>query len=206
MTVSPKSLLQIAGAPLHPSPLARSALVLIDAQLEYVGGALPLTEIDAAVAEAHRLLDLARANGVPVFHVVHHGRPGAALFDPQGPQVAIIASLAPREGEPVLIKSLPNAFAGTELHRLIQQTGRAELIVAGFATHMCVSTTTRAALDLGYRSTVVAGATATRDLPHPFGDGVTPAPVVQEAALAALADRFAVVVPDTASLASAPAA
>jgi hypothetical protein len=32
------------------------------------------------------------------------------------------------------------------------------------------------------------------------GPGVTPADVVQEAALAALADRFAIVVPDTAAL------
>jgi nicotinamidase-related amidase len=68
---------------------------------------------------------------------------------------------------------------------------------------MCVSTTTRAALDLGYRSTVVASATATRDLPHPTGNGVVPARNIHEAALAALADRFAVIVPDTAMLAAA---
>jgi nicotinamidase-related amidase len=195
----PQTLLHLAGAPLHPSPLAASALVLIDHQMEYVTGGLKLAGIAAAVAEMGALLALARAGGVPVFHVVHHGRPGAGLFDPDGAQVAIIAAVEPRAGEAVVVKSLPNAFAGTDLDRLIRATGRTELIVAGFATHMCVSATVRAALDLGYRTTLVAAATATRDLPDPLG-GVVAADTLQRAELAALADRFAVVVADCASL------
>ena len=194
MSALPKTLLEIAGAPRHPSPLAASALILIDPQTEYVSGGVPLAGIAAAIAEARALLTLARRNGVPVFHVVHHGRPGGALFDPAGPGAAIIPELAPREGEAVVIKSLPNAFAGTDLHRHLKAAGRSELIVAGFATHMCVSATVRAALDLGYRTTVVANAVATRDLPDPLG-GIVPAATLHRAELAALADRFAVVVP-----------
>ncbi|MBB6487084.1 isochorismatase family protein [Rhizobium lusitanum] len=200
MTTLPKTLLQIAGASLTPSPLDRSALILIDHQLEYVTGAIPLSGIEAAIAEAAKLLDLARTYHVPVFHVVHHGRPGAAAFDPQGPYTAIMPELLPIENEKVVIKSLPNAFAGTNLHHLIQEVGRKELIIAGFATHMCVSTTTRAALDLGYRNTVVANATASRDLPLVDGKGVIPAEIVRQTALAELADRFAIIVPDTATL------
>ncbi len=59
-------------------------------------------------------------------------------------------------------------------------------------TLMCVSSTVRAALDLGYRSTVVSGAVATRDLPTTDG-GVIDAGSLQTASLAALADRFAVI-------------
>ncbi len=66
-------------------------------------------------------------------------------------------------------------------------------------THMCVSSTVRAALDFGYRCTVVAGACATRDLPDGAG-GVVPAPVLHRAELAALSDRFATVVADSAAL------
>src|SRR5690349_14190012 len=83
-----------------------------------------------------------------------------------------------------LPKRLPNAFAGTGLEAAVRATGRRELILAGFMTHMCVSSTARAALDLGYRTTIVAGATATRDLPDPTGLGVVPAADVQCAALA----------------------
>ena len=61
---------------------------------------------------------------------------------------------------------------------------------------MCISATVRAALDRGYRTTVVASATATRDLPDPLG-GIVPAGEVHRATLAALADRFAIVVRDT---------
>lgn len=202
MTTTPQTLLQIAGAPAHPSPPDRSALVLIDHQLEYLGGGVPLSGIEAAIGELERLLRLARDGGVPVFHIVHHGKPGAALFDPLGPHAEIIASLAPRDGETVVVKSLPNAFAGTDLRDRIAATGRGELIIAGFATHMCVSATARASLDLGFRNNVVAAATATRDLPDWTGVGVISAATIQQASLAALADRFAVIVPDASALGS----
>lgn len=196
MSATPKTLLALAGAPATPSPLDSAALVLIDAQREYTEGALPLTGVEAAVAEAARLLELAREAGVPVFHIVHHGKPGSALFDPEGPLSGIVTPLSPLDGEAVVAKHLPNAFAGTDLDARIRATGRKELIVAGFQTHMCVSSTVRAALDLGWRTTVVDAASATRDLPDGAG-GVIPADALHRASLAALADRFAVVVKDS---------
>ena len=193
---APQTLLAMAGAPAHPSALDQAALVIIDAQAEYLpSGNLPLEGIDAAVSETARLLELARRHGTPVFHVVHHGPAGSPVFDPQGPGSAIIPAVAPKEGEAVVTKGLPNSFAGTDLHARLQATGRKELIIAGSMTHMCVSATTRAAMDLGYRNTVVASATATRSLPVPTG-GVVPAAELQRNELAALADMFAVVVKD----------
>ena len=57
----------------------------------------------------------------------------------------------------------------------------------------------RAAFDLGYRSTVVGSATATRNLP--IGrDGLVEAPALHKASLSALADLFAVVVNDARDL------
>jgi nicotinamidase-related amidase len=202
MTARPPSLLDIVNAPQTASPLAASALILIDAQEEYRLGRLKLEGIDPAIAEAARLLDLARRVALPVFHVVQHGKAGSPIFDPEGQMVAIVEALRPRPGESVVVKSLPNAFAKTDLQQLIAATGRRELIIAGFMTHMCVSATARAATDLGYRNTVVAHATATRDLPDPLG-GVIAAGTVQPAALAMLADRFAIVVPDSEALAAA---
>jgi nicotinamidase-related amidase len=199
MPTPPKSLLQIAGAPLHPSPLGKSALVVIDAQMEYVNGGLPLQGVDAAIREAALLLMLARKIGMPVFHIVQHAPAGRPLFAEDSPTAAIVPQLTPDPGEIVLRKTLPNAFAATDLHDLIKSTGKSEIIFAGFMTHMCVSASARAALDLGYRSTVVATATATRDLPDPLG-GTIPASVAHRTALSELADRFAIVVKDTAAL------
>lgn len=190
----PKTLLAMAGAPLEASKLSESALLLIDCQNEYVSGALALPAVGPALDEAAKVLALARQAGTPIIHVVHHGRPGGGVFDPEGPSSKIAPQVAALEGEQQVIKALPNAFAGTDLDGIIKQTGRKELIIVGFMTHMCISATARVAMDLGYRSTIVGAATATRDLPGPGGDGVVLAEHIQRAELAALADRFAIIV------------
>jgi nicotinamidase-related amidase len=202
---APQTLAQIAGLSPAPSRAKDAVLVMIDGQCEYTTGKVPLAGIDAAVEEGARLLAFARASGMPVIHAIHHGRAGAALFEPSGDGVKFIDALAPVPGETVLIKHLPNAFAGTDLAERVHATGRTEIVIAGFATHMCVSATARSALDHGFRSTVVADATATRDLPHPFGAGVTDGATIKAGTLAALSDRFSIVVRDTGALRS-PAA
>ena len=185
------TLLQMAGADLTPPKLSEAALVVIDAQREYVDGALPLPGIVPALERIAALLAAARKAGAPVVHVQHRGRPGG-LFDPEKPAFEIAAQAAPRDGEEVVGKGLPNGFAGTRLKDVLDATGRKRLVIAGFMTHMCVSSTARAALDLGYQTTVVADACATRDLPRP-GGGTIAAADLHAAELAALADRFAIV-------------
>jgi PPOX class probable F420-dependent enzyme len=78
-------------------------------------------------------------------------------------------------------------------HRRRGKTGRPGLVLAGFMTHMCVNSTARDAFNLGYRPTIVASATATRELPVPGGVPV-PATTLQTATLAGIADLFALVV------------
>ncbi len=190
MTV-PKTLFELSGATLAPHRLADSAVLMIDAQMEYVTGRLPLHGIDAALIEAAALLAAARGAGRPVVHVQHKGRPGG-LFDAEGAFFAIAAPVAPCDGEAVVEKALPNAFTGTKLDAVLKDQGAKTLIVAGFMTHMCVSSTVRAALDLGYASTVLAPACATRVLPD-GGGGVVAAEDLHRVELAALADRFAMI-------------
>lgn len=199
----PKTLMQFAGVNPNPASLDDSVLLIVDAQNEYRSGKLPLEGFDAAVDENMKLLAAARAAGTPVIHVVHHSAPGRALFDPTSHSSEIVEELAPADGETVITKSLPNCFAGTSLREILSdiatKNGRRSLLLTGFATHMCISATARAALDLSIPVTVVASATASRELPNPLG-GVIPARVVQDTALAELADRFAVVVADVDSI------
>jgi nicotinamidase-related amidase len=188
----PKTLLQLAGASLAPPRLAEAALVVIDAQGEYRDGRLPLEGIDPALDVLAGLLDRARAAGALVIHVAHKGRPGG-LFDCDAAGGAILPAAAPQNGEAVVEKPLPNAFAQTDLaERLV---GRKELVLAGFQTHMCISSTARAALDLGYRVTIAADACATRALPDPMTGTAISGVEIHRHALAELADRFAIVVP-----------
>ena len=186
-----KTLLEMAGAAWPPARLADAALVMIDCQMEYVSGGLALPGVEDALTEGARLLAKARDAATPVIHVAHRGKPGG-LFDADDAGGQIAAAVAPADGEAVVFKGMPNAFAGTELAAVLEKTGRKELIVGGFMSHMCVSSTIRAALDLGYACTVVDGATATRDLPDGRG-GIIRAADLHRAALAALADRFAAI-------------
>lgn len=194
----PQTLLALSGADLTPSRLSAAAVVLIDCQMEYVNGALALPGVGPALEAAGRLLSRAREAGTPVVHIVHKGQPGGP-FDLEAERGQIAPQVAAENGETVISKGLPNGFAGTDLHATLQALGRKELIFGGFMTHMCVSSSVRAALDLGYRATLVAGAAATRDLPLP-GGGVIDAKSLHNASLAALADRFAIIVPDADAL------
>lgn len=189
----PQTLLQLRGVSIAPARLGDAALVIIDAQGEYRSGRMRLPDIDPPLARIAGLLARARSAGTPIFHVAQIGQQGS-LFDPTGAYGEIMSEAAPAVGEPVVMKRLPNAFAGTELHERLQQSGRRTLILAGFMTHMCISASARAALDLGYQTTVVADATAARALPAHDGGAPIPAEVVHRIALAELADRFTAVV------------
>lgn len=192
----PLTLLQMQGASDHPAQLDDAVLVLIDLQEEYRTGALPLPDVEPMVAEAAKLLTLARNWGVPVTHVMHEVGGEAPIFNPGLPSFRLMGEVEARGEEARVVKRLPNAFAGTDLDARLRATGRSEIIVVGAMTHMCVSATVRAALDHGYRSTVVADACATRDLPSSQGDTIS-AGEVHRTALAELADAFAIVVPNT---------
>ena len=193
-----KTLLEWAGVTASPARFADAAVIVIDAQNEYVTGRLPLEGVVAALDNIATLLSAARNAGAPVVHIVQRGR-ASGLFDPASDAFGIAPQAMPFPGERVIEKPLPNSFAKTDLHAALQETGRNELIIAGFMTHMCVSATARAALDLGYRTTVIADAMATRALPDPLGGSDLPAAMVHRATLAALADRF-VTVASTADL------
>jgi len=188
---TPRTLLEMAGADLRPGALAQSAVIVIDAQNEYLDGKLALPGVKPALDALSTLLARARDAGTPIIHIAHKGRPGG-LFDREGHGGEIIGAVAPISGEPVIEKPLPNAFAQTTLDSELKALGCKSLILAGFMTHMCVSSTARAALDLGYRVTIAGDAASTRDLPDPLG-GVVSANALHRAALAELGDRFAII-------------
>ena len=188
----------LSELPLSPAPLAESTLVLIDCQNTYTYGVMELEGVQAALDEAEALLDRARSAGIPIIHVQHSDGPGS-LYDVEGESGAIVARVAPREGEAVVVKQYPNSFVQTDFDEKLKAVGAGNLVIAGFMTHMCVNSTARGAFNAGYGPTVVAAATATRSLPGPDGESVSAA-AMQSASLAGMADLFAVVVPGGAGI------
>jgi nicotinamidase-related amidase len=187
------TMLQMSGLAPTPATMADGVLLIVDAQREYTDGLLPLNGVQAAVDALAVLLDKARSAKAPVIHVRHKG-PGKA-FNPSSTGYEIVKQLAPRDGETVVDKGLPNAFAGTELARHLAGASRKNLIVGGFMTHMCISATVRSATDHGFMCTVAADTVATRDLPDATNGATISAEAVNKITLAALSDRFAWIVP-----------
>ena len=192
------TMLQMAGATPTPATMADGILLIIDAQREYTDGLLPLSGVQSAIEALAVLLEKARAAGAPVVHVRHKGTGKA--FNPTSSGFEIVAPLAPRAGEAIVDKALPNAFAGTDLAKQLATSGRKNLIVGGFMTHMCVSATVRSATDNGFMSTIAADTVATRDLPDATGGSTISADTINRITLAALSDRFAWIVPKAAQI------
>ena len=193
-----ETLRALSGLPLEPVSLASSTLILIDCQNTYTEGVMELEGVQVALDEAATLLDRARTAGIPIVHIQHSDGPGS-LYDVHGHTGAIVDRVAPRIGEPVVVKAYPNSFIETDLEARLKELGASNLVLAGFMTHMCVNSTARGAFNLGYAPTVVASATATRALPGVDGTEVAAA-ALQSASLAALSDLFAVVATDVAAV------
>ena len=168
-----------------------TALVLVDIQNDYFpGGKMSLESMDAAAANAARLLAAFREQRLPIVHVRHLSvRPGATFFVPGTDGAEIHAAVAPRAGEAVVAKNFPNAFRATDLEPRLRAAGVDHVVIAGAMSHMCVDATTRAAFDHGFKCTVAEDACATRDLE--FGGRTLPARDVHAAFMAALAVPYA---------------
>lgn len=188
-----ETLLGLLNAQAPANTISESALIVVDAQREYLDGKLPLHKIDAALPEIRKLIERARERGSKIYFIRHIVGSGSPVFDPDSKYFQIIDEVAPKAGETIIDKHYPSSFAGTTLHEDLQKSKANNLIVTGFMTHACISTTVRSAAELGYRTTVVGGACATRDLPGQDGNTVS-ASQIHSSTLAALSDLFATIV------------
>lgn len=173
--------------------MKKRALIVVDLQKEYLPtGKLPLSGIEAATANAARVIADARDKSIPVFHIRHEFVNGEApVFIPGTEGVEIQPAVAPIAGEPVIVKNYVNAFRETDLKQQLDSQGIEEVVVVGAMSHMCVDAVVRAAVDMGYPVTVLHDACATLDLT--FNGTTVPAAQVQAAMMAAFEFGYAAV-------------
>ncbi|MEU9041559.1 MULTISPECIES: isochorismatase family protein [unclassified Kitasatospora] len=187
----------LSGLDEKPASLGDATVILIDYQNTYVCGVMELEGWQEALTAAADLLARARAAGATVIHVINDGGEGTP-YDIRAEIGQIHPSVAPVDGERVVVKQVPDAFVGTDLGELIDAAGHQDVVVAGFMTHMCVTFTTASAFLRGNRPTVVAAASATR--PLPTGGTQLTAAQVHRGALAMIGDLYGVVVESPADL------
>lgn len=183
------------------------AVVVIDVCRAYLDPASPLSDergrFEAARASSARVVDAARAAGVPVLFtqvVLQPGLADAGFFAKKVPSLKVFEvgnplgdfpqSPRPAAGEVVVVKQYASAFFGTSLASTLRAMGVDTPYVMGFSTSGCVRATALDALQHGFRPQVVAEACGDRE------------PATHEQNLFDLNAKYADVVSEVAALAA----
>jgi nicotinamidase-related amidase len=171
------------------------ALLVVDAQNEFSAtGKRPVANHASAVDAIRHFADIARREDRPIAWVQHYNRPHeSAAFVPGTWGSELTPGFGPREGrdaERLFEKDVYGAFTGTGLEQWLRDLGVTELLVAGFYTHMCLSTSVREALIRGFDVVIDPDGTGARDL-EDAQLGTLSADEVRRSALLQLADMGA---------------
>jgi maleamate amidohydrolase len=155
----------------------RPALVIVDLNYAFTDPASPLhCDTEGALAANVRLLDAARAGGCPVaFTTLEYDEgaqkvakafldkvPSLLLLTPGSRWSQIDERIAPRTGEPVLMKLFASSFFGTPLGAMLAAGHCDTLVVTGASTSGCVRATVVDGVQHGYRVVVPREAVADR--------------------------------------------
>jgi len=154
----------------------QTALLIQDMQNELIkGGAMPVQPYsgEEIIANNARLLEKARAVGMPVIYVVVNRRPdrrdaprppfGApASAADAGPRLTagthdaeVVSELAPQAEDPVVIKHTTSPFNTTDIEVYLRRFGITTLILTGYSTTGVVEGSLRDARDKDYDCIVV---------------------------------------------------
>lgn len=174
--------------------MPNTALILVDIQNDYFEeGMWPVHEMQKVADNAALLLKNARSKKQTIIHVRHEiPSDSAPFFRPGSHGADIHASVAPIDGECVILKHRPNSFQNTSLGENLEVNGISNLVICGAMSQMCIDATARSASDFGYNVTVVEDACGAKEVE--FGDQAVPAQQVHAAFMAPLALSYADVV------------
>ncbi|CAG8334230.1 unnamed protein product [Penicillium nalgiovense] len=195
MSSTVKSFRQLIGIPPSTASTSDSTLIIVDAQNEYATGLLTVEKVAETRKVIAKLLGKYRqnGNGKNIVHVVHEVPTGAPVFTPGTALAQEFEELTPKPNEKVVTKNFPSSFAKTDLHDYLQGLGEVgqKIVLVGYMSHVCISTTARAGSELGYDVLVVRDAVGDRNIPG--ADAETVVSVV----LSELADGFATIVSES---------
>ena len=174
---------------------SQTALIVVDIQNEYYAGKdfrgqMVIPDGDKVLKNSQKLVSYAHQKGMPVYFVRHIAPKDSPLFAEGSVYAKFHQDLQPSARDAIITKATPSSFVGTDLDAQLKKKGIKKVIVIGLMTHMCISSTARDAVPLGYNVIIPEDATATRDLDDGQG-GVVDHKALQRAALAGVADVVA---------------
>lgn len=140
----------------------KTILLVVDFQVDVVKGAWDAPRVTANVA---RVVERARAQGVPVIWVQHEAED--MPYDSPGWQ--LVPELVPAAGETRLFKKYSSSFEQTPLEQELAHRGATRIVLAGAQTNWCIRAAAYAALERGYDLTLVKDGHTTLSIDR--GDG-----------------------------------
>lgn len=144
------------------NPTSNTALILIDIQMDYFDGAMPLVEPERALANATQLLSSFRKSQAAIFHIQQENHnPELPFLLANTPGQALHQAVQPIDGEALIIKNYPNAFWQTALFDKLKDQSVEQVVIAGMMSQLCVKTTASSAMEHGFGVTLVEDACAT---------------------------------------------
>jgi nicotinamidase-related amidase len=154
----------------------QSALIVIDVQDAVVETAW---DRDGVVSRIAALVDRARVEGVPVVYVQHE-IPARSPMARGADGWRIDDRIAPRQGEWIISRQYPDAFASTPLADTLDAMDVTHLVIAGAGTDCCVQATVYRAIAEGWHVTLASDCHTTSDREWE-GGGATGEQIVRHA-------------------------
>lgn len=151
-----------------------SALLVIDVQVGFVDGRTRAYQLDRLLGVIGDLQERARSAGAPVIFLQHDG-PSGHPTETGTSGWMLHPAIAPVPGETVIRKQSCDGFHLSRLDDELRCVGVDHVVATGYATELCVDTTCRRGITMGYDMTLVADGHSTPD----GGPPVHPAPDVR---------------------------
>jgi nicotinamidase-related amidase len=169
------------------------ALIVIDVQNDYAGGAMPIEHppVELSLANIGRAMDAARAAGVPVVVVQHIASRGAPFLAQGTAGAELHEAVASRHRDHYLAKTMASAFSGTDLEAWLKERGIGTIAIAGYMSHNCDLATAIQAAHAGFQVEFLSDATGS--LPYANQAGAATAEEIHRVVSVVLHSSFAAV-------------
>jgi nicotinamidase-related amidase len=140
------------------------AMLVVDMQVGLLNGD-PKHDLRGVIERINRLAAGVRGRSGTVIFVQHCGRKGDD-FEPQTPGWALLPELLRNPADIVVQKNLNDPFSETNLQACLKQIAPDRVLIAGWATDLCVDATVRSAVANHHNVVVVADGHTLSDRPH----------------------------------------
>lgn len=173
------------------------AIIIIDAQNEFSNqGKRPVPNFEQVVKAIFIRVDKARKDNTPIAWLRHFNQPGESFaFVPGTWGSEFYTGLGPlknQDSEKEFHKNVYGAFTGSNIGQWLNSLHVTDVVIMGFYTHGCVSTTAREAIMAGFNVYLPINTTGSCDIAHKLLGKIS-ADEVRRSALLQLANMGATI-------------